>query len=73
MRALDLPGFYPPGGLQWRSTCGGRFCSPEGVINGFCGLALLRLRGSLWAVSKVESSALGWASPSEGYPSGKLQ
>ena len=73
-----LSGVYPAGKLQWRFNCGfgfrlsviairGRFCSPEGVINGSCGnygsfLAWggpLRAvgEGGLWSVPKVESSA----------------
>ena len=57
------------------------FCSPEGVLNGSCGnygsfdlgIALSRLWGGLWAVSKVESLAHMHTSPSEVYPAGKLQ
>ena len=50
------------GRLRRHFACGfdfTRFCSPEGVINGFCGLgiALSRPLGSLWAVPGAEGSA----------------
>ena len=48
---------YPPGKLQWCSTRGGWFCSPERVINGLCGLVLSRLWGILWAESQVKGLA----------------
>ena len=59
----------------------GCFCSPEGVLNSSCGnygsfdlgMALSRLWGGLWALSKVESLAHTHTSPSEVYPAGELQ
>ena len=73
--AHTLPsGVYPAGGLQWRSTCWGRFCSPGGggVLGVPVGSSFQRCGGTDGLCPKLRAQC-AWSSPSKVYPAGKLQ